>query len=137
MVCICCSYSKYATRIIRHIFEGNNITTQPRWPVCSYRHLACGFRRPAARPPPLGLPQLAEWTPPAPCACAPLDAVGSSIAVGWVSNTNTQNTAFRPLRSKLVTFWAVWLFFMVPRSRSPIFLIFVSPHKDQHADLRF
>ena len=33
--------------------------------------LTSGFRRPSPRSPPLGLPQLAEWTPPAPCARAP------------------------------------------------------------------
>ena len=92
-----------------HIFEGNNITTQPRLSISPDRHL--DFRLPPARPParpsPLGLPQLEEWTPSAPCARAPLAAVGSSIAFGWCPTPARKTVFFRPPKSKSVTFWAV------------------------------
>ena len=64
-----------------------------------------GFSLPRARLPPLRLPLLAEYNPPAPCASPPLaDEEFASMALPGVQHKQ-KDTAFRFPRSKLVIFW--------------------------------
>ena len=50
--------------------------------------------RDRARPLPLWLPQLAGWTPPAPCARAPPAAVESPIGFSWFPTPTTGTQCF-------------------------------------------
>ena len=69
--------------------------------------LTSGFSRSPARPPPLCLPQLAGWTPPAPCARPPPVVVKSPIAFSWCP-TPTRAEQFFPASEKQAGHvWAV------------------------------
>ena len=68
--------------------------------------LTSGFRRPPARPPSLWLPQLAGWTPPAPCAHPPPAAVESPIAFSWCP-TPTAAQCFPASEKPVGHVWAV------------------------------
>ena len=102
MIYICCSYSEYATRNQR--ISSTVITSPPNLgdlspPIVT---LTPGFSRPPVRPPPLGLPQLAEWTSPAPCARAFPAGVRCSIAFGW-GPTPARKTVLFPASEKQIS----------------------------------
>ena len=68
--------------------------------------LTSGFSRPPARPPLLGCPDLRNGLREGP-VFALLLLLEDLPLLRVVSNTNTQETDFRPPNSKLVTFWTL------------------------------
>ena len=88
-----------------HLFEGKHITTHPRWPVSAYRHLDF-WLQPATGS---ASPSVATRT----CKMESASALRSpSSFCSRVSHcyrlvSNTQSTAFRPMKSKLITFWVL------------------------------
>ena len=65
------------------------------------------FSRPLARPPPLWLPQLARWTPPAPYARPPPAAAESPIASSCCPTPTTAAQCFPASEKQVGHVWAV------------------------------
>ena len=69
--------------------------------------MTSGFSRPPARPPPLWLPQLAGWTPPAPCTRVTPTAVESPIAFSWFPTPKKAAQCFQASEKQVGHVWAV------------------------------
>ena len=90
-----------------HIFEGNNIPTQPKRSVSLGGHLdvrlqpATGSASTSLASPACG------WTPPTPCARAPPAAVESPIAFSWCPTPTTAAQCFPASENQVSHVWAV------------------------------
>ena len=69
--------------------------------------LTSGFSQAPPRPPPPWLPQLAGWTPPAPCARSPSAAVESPIAFSSSPTPTTAAQCFPASEKQIGHVWAV------------------------------
>ena len=90
-----------------HIYEGNSITTQRRWPVSFYRHLelrlqpAAGSTYTSPVVPTQRMHSASALRLRLSCCCM----VFHCVRLG--SNANTQRTDFRSPKSEFFTLWAV------------------------------
>ena len=89
------------------IFDSNNIPPNLGGLSHPIVTLTSGFSRPPARSPPLWLPRLAGWTPPAPCARSPPDAVESPIAFSWCPPQASATQCFPASEKQVGHVWAV------------------------------